>query len=359
MEESFENLVKAFENFKQILVNDKYQTIEKFVNFSHNKVSLKNNDIQAFMNNFYAKFQEKIEGLNLSKDINILMKIKLSFTLSHLNGMDNEVELLKLLLKETQKFFNEKLILFNQEIYNLSTFKFKLVIKKIIKKGCKTKEFMGYLSSIISFEKKENLLFNFLLISNILINISKATSSIQNDFMVNILKLDWRKFTAQVIHFNNNLKKFLSNEFAIHKIIEIKNNFLYNYNNIIYNLKNIPHPEVKILVFSCVGEFVDIISNDGTQEFVLEDYYLILQELIEFCFSRTDDNLNQTYKKLLKIIFKVFNSSNPTLHKLTKFFYESRIRQLKSTQEFQGFIDNFLSIFDVLESFNTHLIKVR
>jgi len=311
------------------------------------------------MNNFYAKFQEKIEGLNLSKDINILMKIKLSFTLSHLNGMDNEVELLKLLLKETQKFFNEKLILFNQEIYNLSTFKFKLVIKKIIKKGCKTKEFMGYLSSIISFEKKENLLFNFLLISNILINISKATSSIQNDFMVNILKLDWRKFTAQVIHFNNNLKKFLSNEFAIHKIIEIKNNFLYNYNNIIYNLKNIPHPEVKILVFSCVGEFVDIISNDGTQEFVLEDYYLILQELIEFCFSRTDDNLNQTDKKLLKIIFKVFNSSNPTLHKLTKFFYESRIRQLKSTQEFQGFIDNFLSIFDVLESFNTHLIKVR
>ncbi len=359
MEESFENLVKAFENFKQILVNDKYQTIEKFVNFSHNKVSFKNNDIQAFMNNFYAKFQEKIEGLNLSKDINILMKIKLSFTLSHLNGMDNEVELLKLLLKETQKFFNEKLILFNQEIYNLSTFKFKLVIKKIIKKGCKTKEFMGYLSSIISFEKKENLLFNFLLISNILINISKATSSIQNDFMVNILKLDWRKFTAQVIHFNNNLKKFLSNEFAIHKIIEIKNNFLYNYNNIIYNLKNIPHPEVKILVFSCVGEFVDIISNDGTQEFVLEDYYLILQELIEFCFSRTDDNLNQTDKKLLKIIFKVFNSSNPTLHKLTKFFYESRIRQLKSTQEFQGFIDNFLSIFDVLESFNTHLIKVR
>jgi hypothetical protein len=359
MEESFENLVKAFENFKQILVNDKYQTIEKFVNFSHNKVSLKNNDIQAFMNNFYAKFQEKIEGLNLSKDINILMKIKLSFTLSHLNGMDNEVELLKLLLKETQKFFNEKLILFNQEIYNLSTFKFKLVIKKIIKKGCKTKEFMGYLSSIISFEKKENLLFNFLLISNILINISKATSSIQNDFMVNILKLDWRKFTAQVIHFNNNLKKFLSNEFAIHKIIEIKNNFLYNYNNIIYNLKNIPHPDVKILVFSCVGEFVDIISNHGTQEFVLEDYYLILQELIEFCFSRTDDNLNQTDKKLLKIIFKVFNSSNPTLHKLTKFFYESRIRQLKSTQEFQGFIDNFLSIFDVLESFNTHLIKVR
>ena len=133
----------------------------------------------------------------------------------------------------------------------------------------------------------------------------------------------------------------------------------YFTNNIIYNLKNIPHPEVKILVFSCVGEFVDIISNDGTQEFVLEDYYLILQELIEFCFSRTDDNLNQTDKKLLKIIFKVFNSSNPTLHKLTKFFYESRIRQLKSTQDFQIFIDNFLSIFDVLESFNTHLIKVR
>jgi hypothetical protein len=177
--------------------------------------------------------------------------------------------------------------------------------------------------------------------------------------MLEILKIDWRKFTAQVIHFNNNLKKFLSNEFAIHKIIEIKNNFLYNYNNIIYNLKNMSHADVKLYVFSCVGEFVDIISNDGTQQFVLEDYYLILQELIEFCFSRTEDNLNQTDKKLLKLIFKVFTSNNPTLHKLTKFFYETRIRQLKSTQEFKVFIDNFLSIFDVLESFNTHLVKVK
>lgn len=122
MEESFDNLVKAFENFKQILVNDKYQTIEKFVNFSQNKLSHENDDIRAFINNFYTKFQEKTEGLNLSKELNILMKIKLSFTLSHLNGRENEVELLKLLLKETQNFFNEKLILFNQEIYNLSTF---------------------------------------------------------------------------------------------------------------------------------------------------------------------------------------------------------------------------------------------
>lgn len=212
---------------------------------------------------------------------------------------------------------------------------------------------------MISLENQENLPFNFFLISNILNFISKSKSSVNPTIILNVSKLDWRKFTSQVIHFNNNLKKFLSNEFAIHKIIEIKNNFLFNYNNIIYNLKSIPNPDMKILVFSCVGEFVDIISNDGTQEFVLEDYYLILQELIEFCFSRTEDNLNNNDKKLVKLILKIFTSTNPTLHKLTKFFYESRIRQLNNSQEFQTFIDNFLSIFDVLESFNTHLVKVR
>lgn len=122
MEESYENLVKTYDNFKQILVDESYQTINKFVKFSLDKQIYENNDFISFVNNFYNRFNNLTEGLNIPKEINILMKIKLSFTISNLSAkdVDNVTDLLILLLKETKTFFCQKLILFNQELYNLS-----------------------------------------------------------------------------------------------------------------------------------------------------------------------------------------------------------------------------------------------
>lgn len=122
MEESYENLVKTYDNFKQILVDESYQTINKFVKFSLDKQIYENNDFISFVNNFYNRFNNLTEGLNIPKEINILMKIKLSFTISNLSAkdVDNITDLLILLLKETKTFFCQKLILFNQELYNLS-----------------------------------------------------------------------------------------------------------------------------------------------------------------------------------------------------------------------------------------------
>ena len=142
-----------------------------------------------------------------------------------------------------------------------------------------------------------------------------------------IIPFDWKKFTSSNIYFNNDIKKILSNEFAIDRIVEIKNNFLYIFNNIIYNLKIFQSQEFNIILLNCVGEFLDIVCNsNNSNDIILEDYYLILQELIEFCFSLTDDNLKETDSKLLKLISNVFTSNNNTLHKLTKFFYESKIK---------------------------------
>ena len=201
---------------------------------------------------------------------------------------------------------------------------------------------------------------NFFIISNILIFINKKKNEQFSNKILDqiILALDWKKFTYLIIYFNNNIHKLLSNEFAIHQIAEIKSNFLYKFNKIIFNLKS--RQDLNIILLNCVGEFVDLVSNSkNSREFILEDYYLILQELIEFCFSLTEDNLKETDRKLLKLIINIFTSNNTTLHKLTKYFYESKIKSLVTTKDHALFIDNFLSIFDVLESFNTHLVKVK
>ena len=236
-------------------------------------------------------------------------------------------------------------------------------MKKIIKRSSKLEEFIHSLIVQINLDDKSRLLFTFFLISNVLtINKTKNISTDSKEFqpfLTMIQKIDWKKFVSSLILFNKDIKKFLSNEFALHKVIEVKNNFLFKFNEILQNLKNINSSQTKLILVSCVGEFVDIACNPNySHEIFLEDYYLILQELIEFCFNLNDDSLKESDSKLLNLIFTVFTSNNSTLHKLTKFFYEGRIRLLSQGEAHNSFIDNFLSIFDVLESFNTHLVKV-
>jgi len=120
MEENFQLLIKTYENFKQIIVNDKYQTIDKIVHFiiSSQNINTKDSEILSFSHGFYSNFIG--ESINLTSEVKTLLKLKLSFILNMIDGKEIEAETIIILLIETHKYFNEKLILFNQEIHNLS-----------------------------------------------------------------------------------------------------------------------------------------------------------------------------------------------------------------------------------------------
>ena len=126
MNENYFKLKQNFDNFKEILTNGKFKTINKFVilNQSFSQQNFQENEILGFIDNFYQEFNEKItnETLKFSPELSQSITTKLSFVLNSLESHKNKDLLLQNLIHSTTKFFAEKLILFNQEYFNQSKF---------------------------------------------------------------------------------------------------------------------------------------------------------------------------------------------------------------------------------------------
>ena len=61
MEDKYNNLIKLYENYKEILIDDNFKTIKKFVKFSevNNEKIYEKTDISNFIESFYIILKEK------------------------------------------------------------------------------------------------------------------------------------------------------------------------------------------------------------------------------------------------------------------------------------------------------------
>ena len=122
MEDKYQNLIKLHKNYKEIFINDKYKTINKFVKFAEfNKTKISEKmDILNFIDKFYLEEKTNNETLNISRENRTVMLIKFCFLMDTLEDNNFKLDYIKNLMLKTIDYYSEKLILFNQELYNLS-----------------------------------------------------------------------------------------------------------------------------------------------------------------------------------------------------------------------------------------------
>ena len=124
MEDKYNNLIKLYENYKEILIDDNFKTIKKFVKFSevNNEKIYEKTDISNFIESFYIILKEKTtnEKLRISREERTIILIKLCFIILTIERNDFKQNHLEQLMIKTLDYYSEKLILFNQDFFNLS-----------------------------------------------------------------------------------------------------------------------------------------------------------------------------------------------------------------------------------------------
>ena len=124
MEDKYNNLIKLYENYKEILIDDNFKTIKKFVKFSevNNEKIYEKTDISNFIESFYIILKEKTtnETLRISREERTIILIKLCFIMLTIERNDFKQNHLEQLMIKTLDYYSEKLILFNQDFFNLS-----------------------------------------------------------------------------------------------------------------------------------------------------------------------------------------------------------------------------------------------
>ena len=124
MEDKYNNLIKLYENYKEILIDDNFKTIKKFVKFSevNNEKIYEKTDISNFIESFYIILKEKTtnETLRISREERTIILIKLCFIILTIERNDFKQNHLEQLMIKTLDYYSEKLILFNQDFFNLS-----------------------------------------------------------------------------------------------------------------------------------------------------------------------------------------------------------------------------------------------
>ena len=336
MKEDFNELIEKYEKNKNLIKDNSYKTIEKFLNL--------------FKNPSFAK-------LKSDNDLDFLFEDKIIFKFNEENILENiEKEYLILIYisqKENVKnSFYEKLLLellnkFNPlEIFlNLKFFKkcLKFILKNKKDSIDTIKKALDNNNEIENINKRNIILFlyYYYYISN-----AQNINDLQN---VNF------EYIKVIFDLKKILYLYLTKE---SDYISCHNYFNYLFNKHFFKIKDISKNNLFPKLLNAFLEYLNSYSDNNNN--IYENFLYIISFLI--CPTSEDDNnlikvsINSVNSENNKIIDKIKNdiliSNNSILHQISINLLNKNEKKLN-----EDFMKKYVSIYDVLDGFNCHLFK--
>jgi tRNA G18 (ribose-2'-O)-methylase SpoU len=317
----YECFKKDYLDNKKLLKDTTFDTVISFMNnfmllkYS-NQLTLVINSIEKFVKSFYDEFNSE-QGFQLKHDLIYLKFYFFEKCLEILSSEDKTVILIKL-IHLTFTIFDLKISCENLDIL-------KYILKLFSKYIDSSK-----LDELIPNDNKANLLYLILTLISLRRNSNK-------EFIVkNIIKLSDFILDLDVI-----LKANLV-DLSESSIQKIENNIIQIFNKLLYRLKS-----TYIDSFKYTLEI--LIARIATVNY-LENYIYILNLILDDILS-IDNIIGITSSKLL---LKILENNIPILHKLG---LKILIHVKDNFTTNKPFIEKYISIYDILDGYNSHLFK--
>lgn len=334
MKEDFNELIEKYENNKNLIKDNSYKTMEKFLNLFKNPslVELKSdNDLDfLFEDKIIFKFNEESILENIEKEYLILIYIS-----QKENVKDSFYE--KLLLELLNKFNPLEIFL------NLKFFKkcLKFILKNKKNSIDTIKKALDNNNEIDNINKRKIILFlyYYYYVSN-----AQNVNDSQN---VNF------EYIKVIFDLNKILYLYLTKE---SDYISCHNYFNYLFNKHFFKIKDIGKDNLFPKLLNTFLEYL----NSYTDNNIYENFLYIISFLI--CPTNEDDNnlikasINSVNPENSKTIDKIKNdiliSNNIILHQISINLLNKNEKKLN-----EDFMKKYVSIYDVLDGFNCHLFK--
>ena len=336
MKEDFNELIEKYEKNKNLIKDNSYKTIEKFLNLFKNPSFAKlksDNDLDfLFEDKIIFKFNEENILENIEKEYLILIYIS-----QKENVKDSFYE--KLLLELLNKFNPLEIFL------NLKFFKkcLKFILKNKKDSIDTIKKALDNNNEIENINKRNIILFlyYYYYISN-----AQNINDLQN---VNF------EYIKVIFDLNKILYLYLTKE---SDYISCHNYFNYLFNKHFFKIKDISKNNLFPKLLNAFLEYLNSYSDNNNN--IYENFLYIISFLI--CPTSEDDNnlikvsINSVNSENNKIIEKIKNdiliSNNSILHQISINLLNKNEKKLN-----EDFMKKYVSIYDVLDGFNCHLFK--
>ena len=330
MKEDLNRFIEIYENNKNIIKDNSYKTIEKFMALFKNKdYSLLNtdNDIDFIINDkIIFLFNEEDNYLkNIEKEYLILIYISQKENISEI--------FFEKILKVLIETFDTNKILVNIKFFKKS---FKFFLKKI-----KSKKALEIINNINLIESKKKIIL-FLYYYNYFSEIKLTNKEINPEINFDYIQL--------IFELNKILNLFLNKET---ESISVQNYFNYLFNKHFFLIK-----ELNINLFtSLVNKFLVLLFT--TKEILYENFVYIISFLL--CPNNDTDKkvineiiLSKEKNKdiINKIKSDILISNNSILHQISVNLLNKNEKNLD-----KDFMKKYISIYEVLDGFNCHLFK--
>lgn len=388
LNEIYTNYKNKFLENKFLLRDSSPNTIQTFMqNFmeitylSQIKNCISYDNLKDFTTSFFEEF-EKIEVL---EKLNINNKECISNELQQENQF------------ETKNIFQNK-----EDLVFLKLFFFEncLIISKLSEKSFHLGDYAEILNHFFNI-----FIFKFN-IKEILLNLDLFNFILKNIILISLKSTGKSKFDVQTLYQDSNVlidnenKKNLVNFLFLNKLLGVKSNHgnfdlephhiefinktlsqeIHNFVSLLLGLKSILHLNLSTLGESQITQInnhVLLIFKKLFNKIIKEKFFGSYKKFIEkfiheislrkinvtdyeqyvFIFDRIFDDIfieEKVEEKKINLLIKILKSNQPVLHKLSVNILE-KIRSLKIIDN--NFLDKFISIFDVLDGYNSHLFK--
>ena len=332
MKEDFYELIEKYENNKNLIKDNSYKTIEKFLNLFKNPLFTKlktDNDLDfLFEDKIIFKFNEYNNILeNIEKEYLILIYIS-----QKENVKDSFYE--KLLLELLNKFNPLEIFL------NLKFFKkcMKLILKNKKDSIDIIKNTLDNNNEIDNKNKRNIILFLYYYY---------YVSSIQNINDSQNINFEYIKV---IFDLNKILQLYLAKE---SDYISCHNYFNYLFNKHFFKIKEISKNNLFPKLLNTFLEYLNSYNDNN----IYENFLYIISFLL--CPTNEDDNnlikisVNSDNNKIIdKIKNDILIYNNSILHQISINLLNKNEKKLN-----EDFMKKYISIYDVLDGFNCHLFK--
>ena len=336
MENEYNNFLKQYFDYKNIIKDNSFKTIKNFMNiFKNNYINLYNSEHfenienSNFIYNKILEFNE--DEMIINKEIEYLNIIFIEFIT---DKCKNIIFFEKLFIKTIETFYLKKLCL------NFDIFKkyFKFSLRNLNKLNNDNNNF-----NLV--EKILNLILN--------INDKKRIEILNLIFFIYILKINsnlllnnnnYTPFYIDIIFDLPNIIKLNINEINQTSIINsIQNSFNYLFNKHYFLLKN-SFNENLFKIF--LPYLIQKLSKNQNE--IYENFIYIINDII------LNNSYNDNIITILPIIQSILISNTGLLHQIAINILNNN-NYTKNIDN--NFLKKFISVFDVLDGFNSHLFK--
>jgi tRNA G18 (ribose-2'-O)-methylase SpoU len=381
-----DTLNDIYTNYKNKFIENKFllkdsspKTIQTFMqNFmeitylSQIKNCLSYDNLKDFVNSFFDEFysveeleksenelqqEDNFEIKNIFQNKEELLFLKLFFfencliifKLSERCHPGTYSEILNHFFNILIKKFETKEILLNLDLFNFILKNVILITLKSTGESNFDVQTLYQDSNILIDNENKRILINFLFLNKLLgVNSDHGNFELEphhTDFINKTFSQDIHNFVNLLLGLKSILHLNLSS-LGESQIMQINNHVILIFKKLFNKMK-------KEKFFNSYKKFIEKFLHEiSLRKIKISDY-----EQYVFIFDRIFDDIfveEKTDERKFNLLTKILKSNQPVLHKLSVNILE-KIRSLKIIDNF--FIDKFISIFDVLDGYNSHLFK--